>query len=1133
MTSDPGTNKSKRFNLPLIICVLISLTGFVFYALFNKQVFPAASLEMKLTKEEAASASRVMAEKFGYNLDKVIQTTTFLSDNDAKTVLEFKLGIKKANELMKRDVPVWIWRTRFCKELSKEQIYVAWTTDGQLKSVFNRLENDKKLPSLSKDDALQLAQTFVKETGKQNLTAYELFDSGAESKPNRLDQHFEWRKRGYPESELRIRVEVAGNQVSEYRYYLSPTDTWTREYKSIRENNELLGKIASFFICGFIAATIGAFIHGLNTHNIRWRFSVVFSAIVSVLFLLGQINNWTNTLDTAYDTSSTLSNFVTRTVIMDLLGAVASFLLSLALVGGAETVYRRTWPQHMAMPSLLSLKGMAQSDFTRKMIFGYLLVGGMMFWVISYYELGQKLGFFCPLDVDDYKVIGTACPAIDGALIGVSAAGLEEFTCRVVGLGLLRRWLKNFWLANIIQAVIWGFAHSQYPQQPSYARGVELTVVGLVFGCIINAFGVLPCFVAHYLYDAFLTVEPVFSSHRLSQIIPALFVLVPFLIGVWYSKRWARARNVPELDLSNATLQAPVSVEGKHELKIERGDAIYAPLTRKIRLCLLAVTVLSASAGLLPVQDRIGKSKQVTVDSHQALSLAKKYLHEDGLNDSGYQSEVEIVNKPDSSDTQKWQHVFEQLGRHNTEAIYNQTEPGLEWRVRFFKPLDPKSYWVYLNGDGSKRVSLVEDINEGPGKKLDQSDALKLVDDYIKKYRPELTPYSVNGRNKIERANRTDYKFDLNIPKFNAGSTAAKLNTEVKGDHLSDLSLDWDIPDTWLWPRAKMKWYQQADSVLRSGAVLTLMVAFLAWSIHILRSTSIQWKGALFFAGVGVITTLISSFNNAATLLVSYNTAETFNSFVGQSLAAEAVKLLLISIGYLLLCIVGFSSLKVSFPIIANQLRHGLLLVPQNSSERTFRSDVWFDAAIGSYAFIAISFAIKTLQAIAVSRYSPALHLEMPTHMTTMFSMFFPAIDLLTALLAWLVFGLMAVAITASLWRRFLNTTFRSVLFIIIAGIVLGASSWYWQDCVIDTISTAALLLEIWWFTTRVFRLNAVSYVFVLMEVVAQVYLGELVAHMQKIGLLEIVLASAIVCAPLVATALVLLKDRQAVDLPR
>ena len=117
--------KPKRISWPLIVSILISLMGFVLYALFSRQVFPAASLDMKMS-QDAAKASRAMAAQCGYDLNKVIQATIFNCDNDAKTLLEFKLGIRKANELMKGEVPVWLWQTRFCKELNKEQIYVAW-----------------------------------------------------------------------------------------------------------------------------------------------------------------------------------------------------------------------------------------------------------------------------------------------------------------------------------------------------------------------------------------------------------------------------------------------------------------------------------------------------------------------------------------------------------------------------------------------------------------------------------------------------------------------------------------------------------------------------------------------------------------------------------------------------------------------------------------------------------------------------------------------------------------------------------------------------------------------------------------------------------------------------------------------
>lgn len=180
----------------------------------------------------------------------------------------------------------------------------------------------------------------------------------------------------------------------------------------------------------------------------------------------------------------------------------------------------------------------------------------------------------------------------------MSAAGLEELTCRVVALGLLKRVLKNFWLANLIQAVIWGFAHSQYPQQPSYARGVELSVVGLVFGWIINRYGLVPCFVAHYLYDAFLTVEPVFPTHQLQLIIPAIICLLPFLLGAFICQRWAGKVGVIEMDLSNKASEIPLVPKEKVEVEIDRSETKYQPLSARSRVMLLA-TALCACLSLL------------------------------------------------------------------------------------------------------------------------------------------------------------------------------------------------------------------------------------------------------------------------------------------------------------------------------------------------------------------------------------------------------------------------------------------------------------------------------------------------------------------------------------------------------
>lgn len=1107
--------------------IIIAVIGFCFYALFNKQVFPAASINYALTNKQAAMQARELATQLGYDLNRTIQTTVFLDDDEAKTVLEFNLGINAANKLMKNDVPVWLWRTRFCKELSQEQLYIAYTTSGQLKSVFHKLENDLKLPSLSKEEAQRLAEDFVAKIGKQDLSKYELFDYGTEVKPNRVDQHFEWRKSGFPESTLRIRVEIAGNKVSTYRYYLAPSDTWTRVYKKIRENNELLGKVASFFIFVFLVATVGAFIYGLNTHNIRWRFALVGSLIVVLLLLLDQGNNWTNTVDTQYETKLTMANFVTNHLMVLALGIVAAFLLSLSLIGGGEIIYRKTWPRHMAMPSLLSLKGMSQPDFFQKTIYGYLAVGGMMLWVISYYMVGQKFNFFCPLGVDDYKTVGTVCPAISAALIGVSAAGLEELSCRVVGLGLLKRLLKNFWLANFIQAVIWGFAHSQYPQQPSYARGVELTVVGMVFGWIVNRYGILPCFVAHYLYDAFLTVEPVFATHQLLLTGPAIICLIPFLVAAFVGRQWAKKKGIAVTDLSNAASEVPVVPKEKVEIEIDRSESKYVPLSRRWRLGLTVTALLCLGASFLPKPEPIGADKKLTIGSGQALTLAKKYLQEDMVVDGGYQSEIELIAKPEQSDSMTWQYIFEQLGKSLTSELYTHTEPCLEWRVRFFKPQESKVYWVFMNADGRKRATILENIDEGKGARLSESEALTIVDAYLKKNRPEFIPYKVLGGNRIVRPERVDYEFELNVPKFNVGATASKIKAGVKGDQISELRIDYDLPDSWSWPRIKQKWYQQLNTVMRYVFGFVLLVSALYWIIHVLRATSIRWTGPLIVGGLALLVTVLSTINSAPKLFYSYNTAEDLNSFMAQSLAQESLKVLLVSCGYLLLVLAAFATIRLCFPAIANQLRHGFLLKPHNQYEREMRSNIWLDALLGSYSLCLTWTFVKFIQNSVMAPLTPQVRLDIPKFMPAIFSSLFPSADIVTAVLSGVMLSLTLFTIGAALWKKFLSTKMRSTIFVLFCAVLMSTSQWFWQDIAASFIATTVYLAVGLFFVMRVFRSNLLSYVFLAFEVMAGMRLSELLEHGAIVGTSEIAISVGFFCLPLLATVFVLIADKR------
>jgi hypothetical protein len=1133
MTSDsiapasPASQFRRPYNFKTLAFIVICLTGFVFYALFNKQVFPAASIDIKLTQNEATAKSRLIAEKLGYDLKNTLSSTTFTVDDDAKTVLEFKLGIAEANQVMKDKAPVWLWHTRFCKPLSDDQVYVSWTTNGQFKSAFHLFPNDKKFQTVSQEEALEIAKSFVSKIAGFDLTGYELYDRGSESKPNRTDHHFGWYKNAYPESQLRVRVEVAGNQVSSYRYYLAPTDTWSRDYKRIRESNELLGKAAAFFLFFFLAATLVAFVYGLTRHDVRWRFTLISSAAVAILVFLDQLNNFSYSFVDNYRTSVDFSNFLVRTFLLFILQSLGAFAASIVMVGGAETVYRASFPKHVTLPALFSLKGIAQTDYARKLAMGYLLPGLMMFWMISYYKFGERFGYFCPLGVDDYRVLGNYFPALSGALIGVSAAGLEELSCRVVGLGLLTKWLKSFWVANLLQAMIWGFAHSQYPQEPSYARGIELTVIGLIFGAIVRSYGVLPCMVAHYLYDAFLTVEPVFASHQALLILPSVAILLPFAVALWYCRHWAERHQLEAdaYDLSNAAAEKSVLPQHQHEQQPAEVLISYIPLSKASKLKLIGIAVVGLTFLALPKDDELGKSKQVTIDAHQALGLARKALADDAVAVSKYSSVVELVPKPDASGLQTYQYLTEVVGRAKTGRFFDQVEPGLEWRVRFFKALEPKIYWVYLNGDGSKRAVLLEDIDEGDGAKLDKDAAFKIAENYINKNRPEFLPFKLANATKTARPKRNDYSFDLTVPKFKVGETAAKLQAALKGDRLAELLFTWDLPDSWKFQHEKKQHYQQVALVMLIVCGMAIVIATLWWGVHVLRSTTIPWRHLWVTTGVCLTAGVATTLNSLPTIFSGYDTAESLNSFIGQTVATESLRVLLMTIGYALLAAVGLSCLKFSYPTAMQQLQVALLLMPRGASERVMRLQLFIDATAGSAAFIGVMVALKALLSLVTIKLSPEITIATLSFPATVLTVASPLLELLSAIVLQLVFLAMATAIVASFWHRFL-TGWRGVLLLSTFALSIGSVSWYWQNAIIQSVFDVFEVFLVWIFVTRVAKQNVLTYAFVFLQGTTLLYLSTFFAHASKVALPEMLLLEAIAVSPYLVTFVIWLIER-------
>ncbi|MFY0104114.1 hypothetical protein ABTP95_19925, partial [Acinetobacter baumannii] len=88
--------------------------------------------------------------KSGYKVqDKDLKKSTiFTFDDDAKTFLEYELGTNVANELMRSQIPIWYWSTRYCEPLKQEE-YQCWIAPkGELIAYDHAVENDTEMPSI-------------------------------------------------------------------------------------------------------------------------------------------------------------------------------------------------------------------------------------------------------------------------------------------------------------------------------------------------------------------------------------------------------------------------------------------------------------------------------------------------------------------------------------------------------------------------------------------------------------------------------------------------------------------------------------------------------------------------------------------------------------------------------------------------------------------------------------------------------------------------------------------------------------------------------------------------------------------------------------------------------------------------
>ncbi|SRR5579875_712237 len=1094
--------------------LLLGALGMLGYFLKFQDVFPAASIDLKLTRAQALSLSKRWADDLGYPSEGAIASTVFSDDDDAKTFLEHEVGLSQASALMKDEVPVWYWSTRLCRPLKLEEFSASISPTGRLLSFDHSIGNDRAMPSIPHDDARAQARQFVREKLGMSLDNYKPIEDGSVKQPHRTDHFFVWEEtsRDYKGARLRIYTYLSGNQVTGFNHYLYVPEQWLRRFSEMRSYNNALEEVASIFYSIFGVATIFAFIWMFTRGAIRWRLALGVGGAVGVMYYLDALNALPNSIR-SYATTMSYNGYLVDVYVSALWGAIGQAFQTFILVGAAEGLYRMAYPGKLALEHLFSTAGLRCRQAVSGLVAGHALFGMHVGWIILYYLAGQPLHFWSPLEVRNTEGLSTIFPFYSAMFIGVSAAVSEELTYRVLGMSIFQKLVKQFWLANLLQAAAWAFMHSNYPQEPAYARGLELTVVGLVYGGVLRRYGLIASIASHYIFDAFLSVTPLLSSAAFALRLSAIAAVLPFVLALAVALYLVRKSGwSSDQELANSAIPAHHAPAPAEEI-FPTVPYQYRPLSRLVRGTLAAIAIAGSIMQFGWHLPTVGQQAALTISRDEAIQRARQYLVLHNLPPMGRSETAWLARGMSGQELLQLQYLFEKLGMARTRDLATSPCNTLVWKVRFFRPLDPEEYQVTIDGRGRIVGIDVTRAEDAPGARLTEEQAQHLAEGYLKSEHPELLPYQLESSRKEEHKARTDYRFTFRVPRYSAPQAEFKVAIRVVGNVVGGFDQSWDLPDEWLFERSRQRTKDQICGYVNTVIGLAAILAVIWWAIGVVRSVAFHWRPPIILALVLALLVIPQALNSLPEFYLSYSTDTPLLSyFIAQTVRqiVTAVSMIGVITG---LAAFALASFRILFPRSGPMSVVKATIAPEPDADPGTQKQIWIDAVLIGYAAGIGSRALTVLYSAAHLVISPVVTLAPLESFCGFANVLSPTVDVLMDSCTRGLQITLTAAVLAGLYAKYFRSVGGYLLFGLAISLIYPLTDRYWQDYLLDAASYILYFLTTWVTISMLARQNMLAYFLAGAASVIAGALRVLIEHgasyfLQDIAILTLVLAS-------------------------
>lgn len=884
----------------LLLWIAFGILGALFAHKYFFRAFPEASVDFKVSRAEAQKRAKEFVEGLGENLNGYQSTIVFDVDENAKTYLERELGLQQANRLMSGELNIWYWEVRFFRPQQEEEFQVRISPAGKVVSYEHKIAEAQAAKSLNREEAQAVAQSFLQSKLGTDLDNWNFLpeEANSQTRPKRVDWSFTWERKNFKakDAPYRLVVGLQGEQVGSKQEFLKVPEAWSRDYQNLRSKNILYNQIALIPYGFLLGAALWLGISLTRQGKTSWGLALKIGALVAILYFLMQLNGW-DLVRAGYDTHKSYPSFVTTSLLMMLLGAVATAMTVSLVLPGGEPLYRAAQPERLRLSGALSLRGLRSKEFFSSAVVGLSMAAAHIGFIVAFYMVGSRFGVWAPQDLNYSNAVNTSFPWIEGVAIGVMAATSEEFLFRLFAIPFLKKITGSRVLSVILPAFFWGFLHSAYPQEPGYIRGIEVGIIGIVAGIVMLRWGIMATLIWHYTVDASLVGLLLIRSDNLyfkiSGVVVGLAAVAPLAwSGISYLLRGSfeavddllnGAEAAPEIDFT----QRPASEETK--ASAHRYTGLTAGTIGFLALCVLVGGLMAWRAK----RETIGDYLKLSTDSRTAVMKADAALREHGLDPNSYHKAALFV---DTTNPATNEFLRRRISVADINKIYAERAPGALWRVRYFRDSQAEEYAVTLKPDGSLHGFWHTLEEEAKGATLTKEEAVAIAENYLReKKQINLSGWKLVESSSDKRPNRTDHTltWQQNAPldsqsaavKDAADHAYARMDLHVLGNEPADYRTYIKVPEDFFRAQEEETLPRTLIGVGQYGLAIGLVVGVLIFYFKKMRAApavSVPWRRMLLWGLVGLAAMALSALFGRAipAVLQQYTTAMPLRIFI-------------------------------------------------------------------------------------------------------------------------------------------------------------------------------------------------------------------------------------------------------------